>query len=150
MYADFVYPHRFCCYGRGYSYARTLPTPPLYRRCGRARADALLRDQLRRRLDSGYFNAIVVTTQANRCCGLARCYGEELPRVLNAYLRRHGNRTALATVDGSDIHLGCAGATFAGELERPIDVHFLREVDAAHNGRTARLVVAPTTSVLKP
>ena len=51
--------------------------------------------------------------------------------LLNAYLRRNGNRTALATIDGSDGYGGCNGQTFAGELER-IDAHFLREVDVKH------------------
>ena len=150
LFEDFVYPHKFCCYGRGYSYARTLPTPAVYRQCRKADADALLRDQLRRRLDGGYFNLLIATTQANKCCGLGRCYGDDVPRLLNAYLRQHGNRTvAVATVDGSDGFGGCGGATFANELER-IDAHFLREVDARHNGRAARLVRAPLTSVLPP
>ena len=140
LFADFVYPHKFCCYGRGYSYARTLPTPPLYRQCRREYSDALMRDQLRRRLDAGYFNMIILTNQANRCCELARCYGADVPRIINEYLRRHGNRTAVATVDGSDGFGGCGGrATFANELDR-VDVHFLREVDARHNAGTARLV----------
>ena len=48
LYHDFVYPHRFCCYCRGYSYARTPPTPLVYKRCQIGEvADALLRDQLR-------------------------------------------------------------------------------------------------------
>ena len=148
LYHDFVYPHRFCCYGRGYSYARTLPTPLVYKRCkSKEVADALLRDQLRRRLDSGYFNLILVTTQSNKCCGVARCYGDDVKTLLNAYLRRNGNRTALATIDGSDGYGGCNGQTFAGELER-IDAHFLREVDVKHAGRTARLVQKPVTRVL--
>ena len=107
----------------------------------------MLRDQLRRRLDSGYFNLILVTTQSNKCCGVARCYGEDVKTLLNAYLRRNGNRTALATIDGSDGYGGCNGQTFAGELER-IDAHFLREVDVKHAGRTARLVQKPVTRVL--
>ena len=49
--------------GRGYSYARTLPVPQLYRTCPRAQADALLREQTRRRLETGYYNALIVTTQ---------------------------------------------------------------------------------------
>ena len=150
LYSDFVYPHRFCCYGRGYSYARTLPTPPIYRHCRKEYADALLRDQLRRRLDGGFFNLIIVTTHSNKCCGLSRCYGSDAPALLNAYLRKHSNRTvAVATVDGSDAFGGCGGATFAPELDR-IDAHFLREVDQKVNGRTARLVRAPQTQVLPP
>ena len=148
LYQDFVYPHRFCCYGRGYSYARTLPTPRVYGACGHERADAMLRDQLRRRLDGGYFNAIIVTTQSNKCCGLGRCYGGDVAQLLNAYVRRHANRTVVATVDGSDGFGGCGGATFASELDG-IDVHFLREVDARHAARTARLVRAPETRVFQ-
>jgi hypothetical protein len=147
LFEDFVYPHRFCCYGRGYSYARTLPTPPIYRHCSKSRADAALRGQLRHRLETGYFNAIIVTTQANKCCQLARCYGDEVPRFINSYLRWRGNATAVATVDGSDGYGGCRGATFGDELDR-IDAHFLREVDVRHSGRTARLVRAPQTGVL--
>ena len=147
LFEDFVYPHRFCCYGRGYSYARTLPTPLIYKRCGKDRADAILRAQLRRRLDAGYFNGIVVTSQANKCCGIRRCYGDEVLRTLNAYIRKRGNATAVATVDGSDGFGGCGGTTMANELER-IDAHFLREVDVRHNGQTARLVRAPVSSVL--
>ena len=147
LYEDFVYPHKFCCYGRGYSYARTLPTPHIYKRCGKARADALLRAQTQRRLEAGYYNAIIVTTQSNKCCGIKRCYGDAVTRALATYLRKVGNNTAVATVDGSDGFGGCRGATFAGELER-IDAHFLREVDSRHNGRTARLVRAPISQVL--
>ena len=62
-----------CTDGRGYSYARTLPAPPVYRACPKAYADALLRDQLRRRLDVGYFNLILVTTYSNRCCAVGKC-----------------------------------------------------------------------------
>jgi hypothetical protein len=119
----------------------------VYRQCRRDYADALLRDQLRRRLESGYFNAIIVTTQANKCCEVAKCYGREVTALLNAYIRRQGNRTVVATVDGSDGFGGCQGATFAAELER-IDVHFLREVDARFSGHTARLVHAPTTRAI--
>ena len=146
LYEDFIYPHRFCCYGRGYSYARTLHTPPIYRQCSKSFADSTLRNQVRRRLEFGYFNVIIVTTQANKCCQLARCYGDEIPKLINAYIKRRGNATAVATVDGSDGFGGCGGATF-GELDR-IDAHFLREVDSRHNGRTARLVRAPHTSII--
>ena len=88
--------------------------------------------------------ALVVT---NRCCSLARCYGADVPQLLNAYLRRWGNRTAIVTVDGSDGYGGCSGATFAHELDR-IDAHFLREVDVRFSTRTAQLVRAPQTHVL--
>ena len=109
LYEDFVYPHRFCCYGRGYSYARTLPTPQIYRSCGKEYADGVLRSQLRRRLEAGYFNVILVTTFSNKCCNVARCYGDDVPTLLNAYIRRHGNATAVATIDGSDGFGGCGG-----------------------------------------
>jgi len=104
-------------------------------------------EQLKRRLAAGYFNLIVVTTQSNKCCGLSRCYGAEVSRALNEYIGRTGNATAVATVDASDGFGGCGGATFAKELER-VDVHFLREVDRRHNGRTAALVEPPATSVI--
>ena len=141
MYDDFVYPHKFCCYGNGYSYARTLPAPPLYRRCGSRRvADAALRDQMARRLEAGYFNVLIVTGAGNSCCGVGRCYGADTPRILNDYLRRHPE-TVVATVDGSDLHGSCKAAgggrractnchaTFEAELDR-VDLHFMREVDA--------------------
>ena len=148
LYDDFVYPHRFCCYGRGYSYARTLPTPHIYQRCGKERADALLRAQLRRRLDAGYFNAIIVTTMSNRCCRIKDCYGDDVARTINAYLRRRGNATAVATVDGSDGFGGCrGGATMEHELEH-VDVHFLREVDVKHSGSTAARVIRPVSELV--
>ena len=143
-----MYPHRFCCYGRGYSYARTLPTPHIYQRCGKERADALLRAQLRRRLDAGYFNAIIVTTMSNRCCRIKGCYADDVARTINAYLRRRGNATAVATVDGSDGFGGCrGGATMEHELEH-VDVHFLREVDVKHSGSTAARVIRPVSELV--
>lgn len=159
LYEDFVYPHRWCCYGHGFSYARTLPTPAPYRHCGSARAvDAALRDQLARRLEAGYFDLIVVTVAANNCCGLAKCYGADVPSILNDYVRRHP-QTLVATVDGSDIfgtrqctvrgNPGrCAAetchTTFEAELDR-VDAHFLREVDVRRVGRNAAKVRAPSS-----
>ena len=122
-------------YGGGFSYQATLRTPALVQACGERRAEALLEELTDARLEAGYFNVIVVTTAANGCCNMSRCYGGARA-VINGYLQRWP-ATVVATVDGNDdltpwklgglsgLH-GCH-TSFEGQLPR-VDLHFVREV----------------------
>ncbi|KAL1530927.1 hypothetical protein AB1Y20_001818 [Prymnesium parvum] len=132
-------------YGFGHSWARRLPTPQLYSRCSKEAADELMHLLLLRRLEEGYFNVILVTTCSNRQCDLRGCYGVSAASAIRDYLRRNRATTAVATVDGNDVHGEVASpchTTFADQLPW-VDLHFLREVDPNSPpplGRTAKAV----------
>ena len=113
-------------YAGGFSIAGRLSTPADYSRESQEHADEARGAAIRERMQSaGSYDLLIVSNEANQYCSFGHS-SSQLPmerlELFNAYLERNP-RTAVATVDGSDV-MGCHDQF--NQL-RSVDAHFQRE-----------------------
>jgi len=123
-------PHPKKSYGGSFSYSNVFDTWNGTNRYSPWRSRGAVDPALQERLDSGFFNTIVLTNGDNMFCGLGKYFSyniEEKP-VLYDYQKKFN--PLVIVLDGNDI-IGCHGFKIKESNGLHYHFHFIREYKAA-------------------